>query len=252
MRVAAVQHDICWEDRDATLAALEPVVARAAADADLVVLTELFAVGFTMDTAKVAEPVDGPTTRWLVDQAAANRTWIGGSAPVVMDGGSRPSNVFVLASPDGAIHRYAKRHPFSFAGEHEHYAPGDARLTVDVDGVRVSPTVCYDLRFADTFTPIADGTDLFLVVASWPDARQAHWDALLVARAIENQAYVLGVNRVGAGGGLTYVGGTCLVDPLGGVQRAAAGEGVLVVDVDADEVARVRKALPFLADRRSD
>jgi predicted amidohydrolase len=188
-----------------------------------------------------------------VAQAAARHAWIGGSVPVVLDGADRPSNVFTVAAPDGTVHRYAKRHPFSFAGEHEHYAEGGERLTVDVEGVRMSPFVCYDLRFADAFWPIADRTDVYLVVASWPQARRDHWRTLLRARAIENQAYVVGVNRVGSGGGLDYAGDSCVVDPLGEVLVAAASvETVLTCDVDPAFVAKVRSELPFLADRRED
>lgn len=251
MRIAAVQHDIVWEDRATTLAHVESVLG--AVDADLIVLPEVFAVGFTMNTRLVGEAPDGPTTQWLVDQAARRHAWIGGSIPVVLDGADRPSNVFTLVARDGAVHRYAKRHPFSYAGEDAHYAPGGARLTVDVDGVRVSPFVCYDLRFADAMWPLAAATDVYLVVASWPAARRAHWRTLLAARAIENQAYVVGVNRVGAGGGLDYAGDSCIVDPLGEVLVSAAGvETVLVADVDPAVVAKVRADLPFLADRRDD
>ena len=249
MRVAAVQHDIVWEDRDATLEKLEEPVRLAATESDLVVLAEMFAVGFTMSPA-VAEPPDGPTTQWLLDQASTHDAWIGGSVPVVLDGAAKPSNVFTLAAPDGTVHRYAKRHPFSYAREHEHYLPGNDHVTVVVEGVRVSLTVCYDLRFSDSYTPIAQDTDVYLVVASWPDTRSQHWRALLQARAIENQAYIVGVNRVGTGGGLRYDGGTRIVDPMGVVSAADGGELCLAGEIDASLVARVRSELPFLQDRR--
>jgi predicted amidohydrolase len=244
MKVAAVQHDIAWEDRAATLAGLT------LPDAELIVLPEMFAVGFTM-SPDVAEAPEGPTTSWLVEQAATRGAWIGGSIPVVLDGADRPSNVFTLVSPSGDVHRYAKRHPFSYAGEHEHYAPGPESLTVDVHGVRVSPTVCYDLRFVESYWPIAEQTDVYLVVASWPTPRREHWKTLLRARAIENQAYVCGVNRVGSGGGLDYGGDSCIIDPMGEVLVAAAGvETVLAADVDPAHVAKVRADLPFRRDRR--
>lgn len=250
MKLAAVQHDIVWEHRDATLEHVTRVLA--GVEADLIVLPELFAVGFSM-AREVAEPPDGPTTQWLLAQAAARSAWVGGSVPVVLEGAELAANVFTLASPTGVVHRYAKRHPFSYAGEHEHYAPGDARVVVDVDGVRTSLSVCYDLRFADAFWPLAPETDLYLVVASWPQARRAHWRTLLAARAVENQAYVAGVNRVGAGGGLDYVGDTMIIDPMGEVLAAAAGvETVLTAEVDPAVVAKVRAELPFMADRRSD
>lgn len=248
MRVAAVQHDIAWEDRDATLARLDGLVARV--DADLIVLTELFAVGFTM-SPDVAERPDGPTTAWLVAQAGRAGAHVGGSIPVILDGSERPSNVFTLASPDGTVHRYAKQHPFSYASEDEHYAPGREHVIVDVLGVRTALTICYDLRFVEAYWPIAADVDLYLCVASWPTPRREHWKTLLRARAIENQAYVVGVNRVGSGGGLDYGGDSCVVDPLGEVLASAAEvETVLTADVDPALVSKVRADLPFMQDRR--
>ncbi len=253
MRVAAIQHDIVWEDRDATLARLTPMVADAAGrGAELVLLPETFAVGFSMDTERTAEPVDGPTARWLGDQAAAHGLWIGGSLPERADGDELPHNVFVLAGPGGERHRYAKRHPFSYGHEDDHYARGDATITLDLGGLRLSPAVCYDLRFADQFWAQGPDTDCFVVVANWPSRRHAHWRALLVARAIENQAYVVGVNRAGtAGDGTEHSGGSCIIDPVGAVvAEAGPEETVLVAEVDPDLVAATRARFPFLADRR--
>jgi predicted amidohydrolase len=255
LAVAAIQHDIVWEDRDATLAHVEPLVRKAVeGGAQLVLLPELFAVGFTMHTALVAEEPDGPTASWLHEQAAGHGVWIGGSVPEVPDGADRPSNTFVLAAPGGEVHRYAKRHPFSFAGEHDHYAPGRALLTARIGDVRTSAAICYDLRFADQFWGQAPTTDLFVVVANWPAVRQAHWRTLLVARAIENQAYVVGVNRVGeaeaSGGGLAHAGGSIVVDPFGEVVAEADDtEQVLRAVIDPDRVADIRTRFPFLADR---
>jgi predicted amidohydrolase len=252
MKVAAVQHDIVWEDRDATLARLEGMVASAAASsARLVVLTEMFAVGFTMDTARVAEQPGGPTTAWLLAQAERHGVWICGSLPERAPGDDLPVNQLVLASPAGALHRYAKIHPFSYSGEQRHFAAGDRHVTVDVEGLRVALFVCYDLRFADEFWALAPVTDLYVVPANWPASRRNHWRSLLVARAIENQAYVVGVNRVGEGGRLEYAGDSCIVDPMGEVLAAASGvETVLVADVDPAVVAKTRERFPFLADRR--
>lgn len=252
MKVAAVQHDIAWEDRDTTLARLTPLVATAAAaGARLVVLTEMFAVGFTMATDRVCEPPGGPTTRWLLEQAEAHGIWICGSLPELAPGAELPANQLVVAAPDGAVHRYAKIHPFSYSGEQRHFSAGRERVTVDVDGVRTSLFVCYDLRFADEFWAVAADTDLYVVPANWPAGRRHHWRSLLVARAIENQAYVVGANRVGTGGRLEYAGDSCIVDPMGEVLASAAGvETVLVADVDPGTVAKTRERFPFLADRR--
>jgi predicted amidohydrolase len=252
MRVAAVQHDVAWEDRAATLARLEPQLrAAAGAGARLVVLTEMFTTGFSMEPERVAEPEGGPSTDFLRTEAAELGVWLAGSVPVRPDAGGRPVNRLLLAGPGGELHHYDKIHPFTYSGEHEHYAAGTGRITVDVEGVRVTPFVCYDLRFADEFWAEAVGTDCYVVVANWPAARRTHWQALLVARAIENQAYVVGVNRVGDGGGLHYAGDSRIVDPLGEVLAAGAGgETILLADVDPDVVAETRKRYPFLADRR--
>lgn len=252
MKVAAVQHDVAWEDRDTTLARLEPQLeAAAGAGARLVVLTEMFPTGFSMEPERVAEPEGGPSTDFLRARAADLDVWLAGSVPIKPDGGGRPVNRLLLAGPGGELHHYDKIHPFTYSGEHEHYAAGTSRVTVEIEGVRVTPFVCYDLRFADEFWAEAQGTDCYVVVANWPAARRAHWQALLVARAIENQAYVIGVNRVGVGGGLAYAGDSRIVDPLGEILAAGAGgETILLADVDPVVVAETRKRYPFLADRR--
>ena len=252
MRVAAVQHDVAWEDRDATLARLEPQLrAAAGAGARLVVLTEMFPTGFSMEPERVAEAEGGPSTDFLRTRAGELGVWLAGSVPIRPDGAVLPVNRLLLAGPGGELEHYDKLHPFTYSGEQEHYAAGTRRVTVDVEGVRVTPFVCYDLRFADEFWAEAPGTDCYVVVANWPAARRAHWQALLVARAIENQAYVVGVNRVGEGGGLHYAGDSRIVDPLGEVLAAGAGgETILLADVDPAVVAETRKRYPFLADRR--
>jgi predicted amidohydrolase len=254
LRVAVVQHDIVWENRAETLGRLEPMVAAAAAaGARFVVLSEMFAVGFSMNISLTAEPADGPTTEWLLGQAQRHGIWICGTAPIRMPGEPEPLpyNTFVLVGPDGQVRRYRKIHPFTYGGEREAFAAGKDVITVDIDGVRVTPFVCYDLRFADVFWEAAAGTDLYVVSANWPEARRRHWTALLTARAIENQAYVVGCNRVGTGGRLTYVGDSQVVSPMGDVLAAAAEvETTLVVEVDAARVAEVRSRFPFAADRR--
>jgi predicted amidohydrolase len=252
VKVAGLQHDIVWEDRDANFERLAPMIAGAAADgARLVVLTEMFSTGFSMDTDRVAEQRDGPSGGFLAAQAREHGVWVCGSIPERPSEGQRPFNQLVLAAPDGAMHRYAKIHPFGYGAEPDHYAAGDAFLTVDVDGVRCTFFVCYDLRFADEFWSLASVTDCYVVVANWPRQRRAHWSALLVARAIENQAFVVGVNRVGTADGLTYVGDSVILDPLGApVATAGDGECTIIGDVDPERVRAVREKFPFLADRR--
>jgi predicted amidohydrolase len=261
MRFAVVQHDIVWEDRAANFARLAPQVARAAgAGAEFVLLSETFSTGFSM-TPGIGEPEGGPSARFLQEQAAQHGVWVAGSCPEVapdtggVGGGDAalPYNSFVLAGPDGTVHRYRKLHPFTHGGEHERFRAGEKPVTVEVGGLRVTPFICYDLRFADVFWSAALDTDVYLVTANWPAARRLHWQTLLQARAIENQAYVVGCNRVGtAGDGTEHTGDSRIVSPMGELLATAAGvETVLVADVDPAEVAATRQRLQFLADRRA-
>lgn len=252
MRVAALQHDIVWEQPEANFERLAPwIAAAAAAQARLVVLTEMYSTGFSLATDRTAEPPGGPSTQFLADQAKEHDLWVCGSVgeqPAEVD---RPYNTLVLAGPDGQVHRYRKIHPFSYAREDEHFSAGSDLVTVDVDGVRTTLFVCYDLRFADEFWATAAATDLYVVPANWPDTRRLHWTTLLRARAIENQAYVVGCNRVGEGGGLVYTGDSRVVHPQGELLvTAAGGETLLLADVDPSAVAETRERFPFMRDRR--
>jgi len=252
MRLGVVQHDIVWEDRAATFARLAPLVARAAgAGAQFVLLSETFSTGFSM-TPGIGEPEGGPSAQFLQAQAAEHGVWVAGSCPEIAPDGDLPYNSLVLAGPDGTVHRYRKLHPFTHGGEHERFRAGEKPVTVEVGGLRVTPFVCYDLRFADVFWHAAPDTDVYLVTANWPAARRLHWQTLLQARAIENQAYVVACNRVGtAGDGTPHAGDSRIVSPMGELLATAAGvETVLVADVDPAEVAATRQRLAFLADRR--
>lgn len=253
MKVALVQHDLTFEDAEATLAHLAPLVDRAAEKgAELIVLTEMFATGFSMATERVAEPAgDGPGMRFLAEAAARTRATVAGSLPVLEPGNSRPVNRFLFVTPGGTVAAYDKIHPFSYGGEDRYYQGGDKVTSLVVGGVALTPFVCYDLRFADVFWGAAERTDAYVLVANWPASRQAHFRALAVARAIENQAYVLATNRVGSGGGIHYGGGTIAVDPFGEVLAEAGGEEeTILVEVDPARVAAVRDRYRFLADRR--
>jgi predicted amidohydrolase len=256
MRIAALQHDIAWNDRDANFEHLAPMIRGAAgAGAQLVLCTETFSTGFAVDVPELGEPEGGPSSAFLADQAREHGVWVGGSCPEVPpdapDDDPRPYNSFVLAGPDGTIHRYRKVHPFTFAGEEKWFRAGDQLVTVDIEGLRVSLFVCYDLRFADEFWQLAPDTDVYLVPANWPAKRRLHWQSLLQARAIENQAYVVGVNRVGDGGGLAYSGDSRIVDPLGELLvTAAETETILLADLSAAHVAETRDHFRFLQDRR--
>ncbi len=259
MRIAAIQHDIVWEDRDATLAHLEPQLARAAGTgARLLVLTEMFATGFSMRTHLTAEPIDGPTATWMHEQAAHHDVWLAGSVPIAAPDPDAegalglPANALLLVGPDGTRHRYDKVHPFSYAGEHERFRPGDGPAVVEVEGVRIGLSVCYDLRFAYVYWDRPDDVHLELIVANWPEPRRHHWRTLSHARAIENQVYVCAVNRVGmAGGKLNHVGDSMIIDPTGEVlAEGRTDETILLADIDPERVTATREQFPFSRDRQ--
>lgn len=250
LRIAGVQHDIVWEDPEQNFDRLAPMIETAAKGADLVVLSEMFATGFSMEASRLAEAADGPTETFLRSQSSQHGVTIVASRPALDPGFGRPVNQLMLMAPDGRVDRYTKNHPFSFAGEDQHYDAGPGPVTFEVGGVRISPFICYDLRFATDFWDVAEQTDLYIVVANWPEIRRQHWLGLLAARAIENQAYVVGMNRVGEGDGLRYSGDSRIFSPLG--EPLAIGgdsEEILRATIDPVVVAETRTAFPFLADR---
>ncbi len=256
MHVAGLQSDLVWEDAAANRERFGRLVRAVAARSGggLIVLPEMWPTGFSMHADRIAEREGGASEEFLVSLARETGSAIAGSVAQTRDSWARPRNVFLLATPEGGVHRYAKIHPFNFGGEGRHFEAGDVLVTVRVAGVRVTPLICYDLRFAEVFTARADETDLFVVVASWPAARAHHWKALLIARAIETQCYVLGVNRVGSGGGMVFEGDSLFVSPLGEILSSLPpGEaGVVEGEVDPAVVSEVRVSLPFLRDRRPD
>jgi len=258
LTVAALQSDTVWENPHENFKRLRPRIAAAAhAGARLVVLPEFFACGFSMNTDAIQEPFDGVSSHFLCEQATRHNIWICGSIPELppqtqlTSTSSKPSNTLVLSSPDGTLFRYRKIHPFTFAKEDEHYCAGQDFVTVNIEGVRTTLFVCYDLRFADEFWKTAPQTDLYLVVANWPQRRREHWKILLRARAIENQAYIVGVNRVGQANGLEYRGDSAIIDPWGeALVEATRDQATLIAQVDPAQVHHARSVFPVLPDRR--
>jgi len=255
VRFAALQHDIEWCERERNFTRLDERIDDAVSrGAEFVLLSETFSTGFAVDDSRFAEPEGGPSSTFLVERAVRHGIWIGGTCPEVSETGDddpRPANTFVVAAPDGATSRYRKIHPFTYGGEDAHVRPGRDLVTVKVGDLRVSLFVCYDLRFADEFWALARDTDVYLVPANWPSSRREHWVALLRARATENQAWVIGCNRVGEGGGLHYGGDSMIVDPHGEIVALGGdSEETLFADVTAERVAEIRNRFRFLQDRR--
>ena len=252
MKVAAIQHNIAWADRESNFVALENRVRDAVSQgAQFIVLSEMFSTGFVVDQDDIGEPEGGASSQFLVRLAQELNVWICGSCPEIIDGDPRPYNSLVVAHPNGTIDRYRKIHPFTYGGEDKHFRAGTDFLTITINGLRVSFFICYDLRFADEFWALAKNTDVYVIPANWPVSRREHWLALLRARAIENQAYVIGCNRVGAGGGLDYSGDSRIFDPLGNTLATANDdEEILLADIASDVVTATRSKFPFLQDRR--
>jgi predicted amidohydrolase len=236
MRVALVEIDTAWHDP----AANREAIAASSPDADVAVYPETCFSGFTMEP----EP-DREAEPFLAGLARARK-----QALVAGFVGEGPQNVAVCVGPAGDVRaRYAKLHPFAYAGEDAHYVRGDDLPVFELGGLRCAMLVCYDLRFPEAFREATlRGAQAFFVIANWPKPRVAHWRALLVARAIENQAYVIGVNRVGRDPNAEYVSSSMAVDPMGEVLL----EGPGVVEVATARVDEVRTEFPFLADVRTD
>jgi predicted amidohydrolase len=252
VKVAGVQLDIAWEDPETNFRRVDEHAAVAAAGgARLLVLPEMFATGFSMNAATVSRHAE-KTRGYLADLARHHGLFVlGGYAE---PGDPLAFNACSIYDPAGEeLLHYRKVHPFTLADEHKHYQGGEEVLTVEVEGVRVTPFICYDLRFPELFRAAAERTDLFVVVANWPEKRSDAWRILLRARAAENQAFVLGVNRVGEGSGEPHRGDSTLADPFGRVVETARDqEEVVTGEVDPKAVYRARRAFGFLADRRPD
>ncbi|HKD54886.1 MAG TPA: amidohydrolase [Steroidobacteraceae bacterium] len=215
LRVTLVQQPLAWHDPEANRAHFEALSLPLAGQTDLIVLPETFTTGFSMEAAQFAEPANGPTPEWLSQLAARVDAVITGS--VITRDGDRYYNRLLWAGPAGEQRHYDKRHLFRMGGEHQHFTAGREAWSVPWRGFRICPLVCYDLRFP-VFSRRRDQLDydLLIYVANWPAPRADAWRQLLRARAIENQAYVLGVNRVGSGGaGVPYAGDSAAIDFLG-------------------------------------
>jgi predicted amidohydrolase len=253
MIVAGLQMDIAWEDPEENFARAAELAREAAAGgARMVALPEMFATGFSVRSPAVADHADA-IRRFLSDLAREYGVWVLGGYAEHTD--ARPVNSCSLLTPTGdEVLHYRKVHPFTLAGEGKVFDGGDSIHTAEVEGVRITPLICYDLRFPELFRAAAVQTDLFIVVANWPVRRSYAWRTLLAARAIDCLSWVLGVNRVGDDGeGFHFQGDSALVDPMGEVASSLSDiPGVAAGEVDAARVRELREKLGFLDDRRPD
>ena len=253
MNITLLQTDLHWQDPVANRAMLEEKLFTLPEPTDLIVLPEMFTTGFTMDARAVAEPMNLTTFRWLRQMAAQTNAVVTGSYVVLENGGYY--NRLLWMEPDGQFAHYDKRHLFRMAGEDGVYTAGTSRLVRTWRGWRICPLICYDLRFPvwsrnRQIEPDKLDYDLLLYVANWPAARQAPWDTLLQARAIENLSYVAGVNRVGEdGNGNSYLGGSALIDFKGDVLfRQYDTEAIHQQTLSLDDLQGYRAKFPAYLD----
>jgi len=247
LKISLIQTPLDWQQPESNRIRLAGLMAPLAGQTDLVVLPEMFTTGFTMAPDEVAEPMSGPTLAWLKEQAATLGAAVCGSV-VIEDQGYR--NRFLFVTPDGTVEHYDKRHLFRMANEHQYYRAGDVRTVIEYKGWRILPQVCYDLRFP-VWCRNRDDYDLMLCVANWPSPRRHAWRTLLLARAIENQCYVAGVNRVGEDGkGLEYSGDSLLVDFKGQALLDAPGGEAFVKTgtLNAEDLQQFRHNFPAWQD----
>ena len=255
MNVLGLQLDTAWEDKAANHAKLAARLSAAPPEAGtLVVLPEMWATGFSLDVPTVTETPGGETRASMAEQARLyGITLLGG---IVTTGpGGRGRNEAVAFGPDGSeAVRYTKMHPFSFGLETTRYGRGGDVLTFPWEGIRVAPFVCYDLRFPEVFRhAVRLGAELFCVLANWPAVREDHWVTLLKARAIENQAYVVGVNRCGHDPSLSYGGRSLIFGPRGELLAdGGTDEGMVGARLDMDTLRQYRREFPALDDIHPD
>jgi len=249
LKVLMVQARLSWKDPTANRIHLQDLLANAAqSDAfDLAIFPETFTTGFLGDTDLPEEDMQGPTVAWMQAMAQQYGAAMAGSAVIVEQG--KRYNRFILVTPEGPVYHYDKRHLFAFGGENLRFVDGKQRLVLSWREWRINPQVCYDLRFP-AWCRNRNDFDLQIFVANWPEKRVAHWMALLRARAIENQAYVIGINRVGEdGNGLAYPGRSLAFDPLGNeLADLQSIEQSQLVSIELQQVDAIRSQFPFQAD----
>ena len=252
LTITLIQTNVSWQNKAANLAMFKSKIEAIEEHTEIVVLPEMFTTGFSMQPELFAETMDGETVQWMKDIAAANKIILTGS--IIIKEHDNYFNRLIWMLPNGQFGYYDKRHLFAYAGEHEHYTAGKKRLIASVKGWKINLQICYDLRFPVWCRQQATETeteyDLLLYVANWPERRSHAWKTLLCARAIENQCYVVGVNRVGDDGkNIYHSGNSLIIDPLGQVlYHKADDEDVFTMTLQKEDVDKVRAQFPFWKD----
>jgi len=246
LKITIIQPDIIWEDAAANLSKYESMLAQTD-DTDLIIFPEMFTSGFSMHPEKLKETMDGPSIQWMKELAASKDAAVVGS--LIIEDAGKVYNRAIWVFPDGTIETYDKHHLYTMGREHLHYSPGNSKIIVEYKGWKFCPLICYDLRFP-VWARNAEDYDVLIYMANWPSPRHHVWKNLLVARAIENQCYCVGVNRSGSDGeGLKYLGDSAMVSAKGFAEFMGEKEGVQTFDISYSELQNFRKVFPLLNDR---
>lgn len=249
LNISFIQTELTWEDKVTNLKHFEECFTKVPLKSNLVILPEMFSTGFSMQPEQFAEPMNGETVQWIEEQAKKLNKHVVGSIIISEEG--KYYNRLIWAEPNGVLHTYDKKHCFRYADEHLHYEPGKEELIVNIEGWNIACYICYDLRFPVWSRNESLKYDVSLYVANWPERRAEHWKALLKARAIENQAYVVGVNRIGEdGNGISHSGDSVVHDPKGEVISTTKPNhfSIETVVLKQDEIIDYRKQFPAFMD----
>ena len=269
LTITTIQTNLVWENKIANLQALEKKINGLEEKTEIIVLPEMFSTGFSMQPQLLAETMEGETVQWMKEVASKNKVILTGSIIIEEDGNFYNRLIWML--PNGQFGAYDKRHLFGFAEEDKHYTAGNKRLIASAKGWKINLQICYDLRFpvwarnrilqtdsstdegASTEIPtngITPEYDILIYVATWPERRNHAWKTLLCARAIENQCYVIGVNRVGRdGNNINHSGNSLVIDPLGEVlYHMADDEDIFTITLEKEHLQDVRNKFPFWKD----
>jgi len=254
LKLSLVQSDIYWEDIDRNLSMFEEKIS-SISSSDIIILPEMFTTGFTNNALEFAEEMGQKTCQWILNLAKQKSSVICGSA--IIKEGDKIFNRFLWAEPNGEIKCYDKKHLFAMAGEDENYSAGTKKQIITYKDWKINLQVCYDLRFpvwSRRIPNTEEDYDLIIYVASWPVARVNAWSTLLKSRAIENQSYCVGVNRVGTdGSGIDYSGASVVIDSLGNEQAGSnpGKEKIIYASINKKHLMKIREKLPFHKDQDS-
>jgi len=249
LRITLIQSEIIWEDIEANLQMFDEKINKISGKTEIVILPEMFTTGFTMNSKYLSEGINGRSINWMKRKSKQINAIITGS--LIINENGKYYNRLIWAVPNGSIGYYDKRHLFSLGNENQHYSPGNKRLIASVKGWKICLNICYDLRFP-VWSRNQNGTeyDILIYIANWPYKRIFAWNTLLIARAIENECYVIGVNRIGTDGNkIIYKGNSSLIDPLGKIlYRKYKYEDIISFIISKNKLKTIRGKFPFIHD----